>query len=107
MNNIRDAESLRKCAHEPCQCLVPVTQEYCSAYCSNADDVENADLRCDCGHLDCDQLAASFIKAHQFSAACNQGRGMAGSSQVIERQCYGRGSFRQVREFARKSGPSD
>lgn len=53
MDNVRDAESLRKCAYEPCQCLVPAAQEYCSVYCSNADDVENAELQCDCCHDNC------------------------------------------------------
>jgi hypothetical protein len=53
MDDIRDAVPLRKCAHGPCRCLVPSTQEYCSDYCSDADDVENAEIHCGCDHLHC------------------------------------------------------
>ena len=53
MNNIQDAETMHKCANEPCECLVPSTEEYCSAYCSDADDVDGTDLICRCGHDSC------------------------------------------------------
>jgi hypothetical protein len=53
MNIIQDAATMHKCANEPCECLVPLTEEYCSAYCSDADDVDGTDLICDCGHDSC------------------------------------------------------
>ena len=53
MNNIKDAGTMHKCANEPCHCLVPSTEEYCCAYCSDADDVDGTELLCDCGHDDC------------------------------------------------------
>jgi hypothetical protein len=45
--------SLHKCAYEPCQRLIPLMQEYCSAYCSEADDVDGAELVCDFSHDNC------------------------------------------------------
>ncbi len=48
-----DGESVRKCAHEPCKCRVPATQEYCCEYCSDADDVSKVEVQCDCGHVPC------------------------------------------------------
>jgi hypothetical protein len=53
MNSIQDAGTLHKCANESCECLVPLTEEYCSAYCSDADDVDGTELICDCGHDHC------------------------------------------------------
>ena len=53
MENSRDEEILLKCAHEPCLCMVKPSEEYCSAYCSTADDVEEIELQCDCGHDPC------------------------------------------------------
>jgi hypothetical protein len=53
MNNIQEAGTMHKCANEPCECLVPFTEEYCSAYCSDADDVDGTDLICNCGHDSC------------------------------------------------------
>jgi hypothetical protein len=52
-NNIQEGENLRTCANEPCHCLVPPTEEYCSAYCSDADDVDGTELVCNCGHDNC------------------------------------------------------
>jgi len=80
MNNIRDAESLYKCAHEPCQCLVRPAQEYCSAYCSDADDVENTELQCDCGHGKCVPK-----RAHCLFAACIEDQGSAVNSTAAGR----------------------
>jgi hypothetical protein len=56
MDNIRDAESRRKCANKLCQCWVLATQEYCSPYCSVAGDVailDDAELWCECNHIPC------------------------------------------------------
>lgn len=72
MNNIRDEESMRKCAHEPCQCLVPFTQEYCSINCSDADDVENTEFQCNCGHGKC-----APKRAHCLFATCIEGQSIA------------------------------
>jgi len=56
MENITDVESMRKCAHEQCQCLVPLTEEYCSDYCSDADDVSEIVLQCACEHTPCTRI---------------------------------------------------
>jgi len=53
METTNDEISLHKCVHEPCQCLIPSQQEYCSTYCSTADDVEETEIECDCGHDSC------------------------------------------------------
>ena len=53
MDYITDIESRHKCAHEQCQCQIPITQEYCSDYCSDADDIEEVELQCDCKHEPC------------------------------------------------------
>ena len=53
MEKIKDEGSMHKCAHVPCRCLILSTQEYCSAYCSDADDVEITEFQCDCGHGNC------------------------------------------------------
>jgi len=53
MGKIIDVERQRKCANEQCQCFIPSTQEYCSEFCSEADEVDKAELRCDCKHASC------------------------------------------------------
>ncbi len=53
MGNIADAGQARKCANEQCQCQVSSTQEYCCEYCSDADEVDSAELRCNCQHANC------------------------------------------------------
>lgn len=53
MEYIADVESTRKCAYEECQCQVPSTEEYCSDCCSDADDVAEVEIQCDCGHPSC------------------------------------------------------
>jgi hypothetical protein len=53
MDNIQKTGTQRKCAHGPCRCTVSATKEYCSDYCSRADDVEEAETQCGCGHKSC------------------------------------------------------
>ena len=53
MDEFGDVENLRKCAHEPCECVVSSTQDYCSVYCSEADNVEKTETECHCGHDAC------------------------------------------------------
>jgi hypothetical protein len=53
MENITDVDNTRKCAHEQCQCQVLSDEEYCSAYCSDADDVEEVEIECNCEHPPC------------------------------------------------------
>ena len=53
MEYIMDIDTRHKCAHEQCQCQIPITQEYCSDYCSDADDIEEVELQCDCKHEPC------------------------------------------------------
>jgi hypothetical protein len=53
MDYVIDAESKHKCSYEECQCQIPSTQEYCSDYCSNADEVSEVELQCNCNHPPC------------------------------------------------------
>lgn len=53
MEYIMDIDTRHKCAYEHCQCQIPITQEYCSDYCSDADDIEEVELQCDCKHEPC------------------------------------------------------
>jgi hypothetical protein len=53
MDDIADMASMHRCALEQCHCLVPLTEEYCSDYCSDADDVAEIVLECCCGHPSC------------------------------------------------------
>jgi hypothetical protein len=53
MEYIIDAKSKRKCAYEQCNCEVSFGQEYCSDYCSDADEVHEVELQCDCKHAAC------------------------------------------------------
>ena len=45
------AETLVKCVHKPCQCLVEAEQNYCSAACRTARD--SSSVACPCGHPSC------------------------------------------------------
>lgn len=58
MDYIIDAKSKSKCAHEQCNCEVGFGQEYCSEYCSDADEVHEVELQCDCKHPACALNAA-------------------------------------------------
>lgn len=53
MDHITDIESHHKCANELCHCQIPITEEYCSDCCSEADDVGEVELYCDCKHAPC------------------------------------------------------
>jgi hypothetical protein len=50
---IIDPESTHKCAHEQCKCQVSSTLKYCSDYCSEAADLKEVELQCDCQHAPC------------------------------------------------------
>ena len=43
------SETLIKCAHPPCQCLVEEEQRFCSSACDSAKGAS----RCMCGHPGC------------------------------------------------------
>jgi hypothetical protein len=43
MDNIIDAKSKNKCAHEECNCEVGFGQQYCSDYCSDADEIDEVE----------------------------------------------------------------
>ena len=45
------SETLVKCMHKPCQCLVEEEQKFCSAACETA--VGNDIVPCPCGHAGC------------------------------------------------------
>jgi len=45
------SETLIKCAHRPCQCLIEAGQQYCSASCASARGASSGP--CMCGHAGC------------------------------------------------------
>jgi hypothetical protein len=45
------SETLIKCAHGPCQCLVEAEQQFCSATCASARGGSRG--ACLCGHAGC------------------------------------------------------
>ena len=53
MDYILDIEGRHKCAHEQCQCQILSTQDYCSDFCAEADDVDEVELQCECKHQPC------------------------------------------------------
>jgi hypothetical protein len=53
MEKVTAVQSRGKCAHEQCLCPAPPTEEYCSDYCWEADDVAEVTLQCRCGHPSC------------------------------------------------------
>jgi len=69
MENITNAESKHKCANEQCQCQVPPGEEYCSNYCSDADDVANVEIQCNCEHPSCGLDECMFD--HRYAAETN------------------------------------
>jgi len=59
-----DVDTRHKCANEQCQCLISTPLEYCSEYCSDADDIEEVELQCDCKHTACAQKRRSIEAFH-------------------------------------------
>jgi hypothetical protein len=53
MDYITDAKAQHKCAHEQCMCQISTAQEYCSEFCAEADDLDEVELQCACGHPAC------------------------------------------------------
>jgi hypothetical protein len=53
MAEILDIGGQHKCAHDQCQCSISSLEEYCSDYCSDADDEKEVELQCDCKHSPC------------------------------------------------------
>ena len=53
MAEVMDIGGQHKCAYELCQCQVSTLNEYCSDYCSDADDAQEVELQCDCKHAPC------------------------------------------------------
>ncbi len=45
------SETLTKCAHSPCQCLVDAEQQFCSSSCASVRG--SARVPCVCGHPVC------------------------------------------------------
>jgi hypothetical protein len=64
MDYIIDPKSKSKCAHEQCNCEVGFGKKYCSDYCSEASELNEVELQCDCGHAAC-ALNATEAKAAQ------------------------------------------
>ena len=53
MEYITDVESRHKCLYAQCECQVPSTDDYCSDFCSDADDVDEVEIQCSCEHPPC------------------------------------------------------
>ncbi len=53
MAEVMDIGGQHKCAYELCECQVSTLHEYCSDYCSDADDALEVELQCDCKHAPC------------------------------------------------------
>jgi len=53
MDYILDMEGRHKCAYEQCHCQIPSALEYCSECCSEADDLSEVELQCECKHQPC------------------------------------------------------
>lgn len=49
----KKVENKRKCAHVSCECQVGPPAEYCSDYCSGAEQKAQPKLKCSCGHGSC------------------------------------------------------
>jgi hypothetical protein len=49
------ADDKPKCANEPCTCVPPTGQVYCSEYCRHAatSGPPRIEKVCECGHADC------------------------------------------------------
>jgi len=45
-------EKSRQCAHEPCVCVVPDGEKYCSDFCKTAGS-EEVEIACECDHEAC------------------------------------------------------
>lgn len=60
-------ERIHKCAHEQCECTVPRAEEYCCSYCSTADDVEEIEIQCGCGHDSCAGLSIARCRPKRTS----------------------------------------
>lgn len=50
---IVNAQGQRKCAYSECKCVVASAETYCSDYCSDAADVQETEIQCDCKHAPC------------------------------------------------------
>lgn len=48
-----NAQGQHKCAYSECLCVVAGNEQYCSDYCSDADDQSETELQCDCKHAPC------------------------------------------------------
>ena len=71
-----DVDTRHKCAYEPCQCQIPTTQEYCSDFCSDADDVDEVDRPCPCKHAPCalNRVARDWQCVTDANAVRGEGR---------------------------------
>jgi len=48
-----NARGQHKCAYSECECVVGDNEQYCSDYCSDADDANETEVQCDCQHTGC------------------------------------------------------
>jgi uncharacterized membrane protein len=48
-----NAQGQHKCSYSECVCVVGGNEQYCSDYCSDADDQKETELQCDCKHAPC------------------------------------------------------
>lgn len=43
-----------KCSHEACSCPAPADAKHCSDHCREVMDQDIVEIKCDCGHADCE-----------------------------------------------------
>lgn len=49
----KKVDGKKKCACVSCQCQVGPPDEFCSDYCSGAEETAQIDVQCSCGHACC------------------------------------------------------
>jgi hypothetical protein len=48
-----ESAAQKKCNYAQCQCMIPVTEHYCSDYCKEAHGEHEVEIQCDCKHEPC------------------------------------------------------
>ena len=62
--------ALNKCAHPDCTCTVVEGEQYCSDYCAESMQADNAkDVEgCECGHAECTTVAVPITPVGPFTS---------------------------------------
>jgi hypothetical protein len=54
MTEIIDVGNKHKCAYLACCCQIPAFEKYCSDYCTEASEIGEVEIECECGHGECE-----------------------------------------------------